>query len=119
MDLAERSAVILKPSQLFLDWLNNALAKESSQLILTLPQLQANCRVFLVPEVNEPEAAMSFISEYYEQLFALELGSWFESAEYWPSPRDLDTFWKFFEVEVSEEVIDLLENSIHNPIIMD
>lgn len=119
MDLVERSAVILKPSQLFLDWLNDALAKEGSELSLTLSQLQANSHVFLVPEVNEPEAAMSFISEHYEQLFALELGSWFESTTCWPSVRDLDTFWKFFEIEVSEEVIDLVKGSIANRIMMD
>lgn len=118
MDLVERSAVILKPSQLFLDRLNDALAKEGSELTLALSQLQANSH-FLAPEVNEPEAAMSFISEHYEQLFALELGSWFESTACLPSVRDLDTFWKFFEIEVSEEVIDLVKGSISNRIMMD
>ena len=47
MYFVDRSAVVLKPTQNFLDWL-----KSTDQDVpdLTIEQLRANCSVFLVPE---------------------------------------------------------------------
>lgn len=112
--LVDRTAVVLKPTSVFLDWLNENLEKEGEPIELTLSQVQANSRVFLLPAEISPEAAMAVIGEHYGEIFELELATWFEEQDYWPHNRDLATFWQFFELDVSDEVIDLVDDDLQN-----
>ena len=112
--LVDRTAVVLKPTEVFLDWLNKNLEKEGEPIELTLSQVQSNSRIFLLPAVVSPEAAMALIGEHYQQIFELEVATWFEEQDYWPENQDLATFWEFFELEVSDEVIDLVDDELQN-----
>ncbi|MCV2509467.1 MAG: hypothetical protein N4Q32_03395, partial [Neisseriaceae bacterium] len=76
-----------------------------------------NCRVFLVPQQETPEEVVAYIGENYKKLFELEVAIWFDNQEYWPT-MDLPTFTEFFQVEVQDEVVDLVdEDLMNNPLV--
>ena len=52
MYFVDRTAVVLKPTQFFLDWLKSL---DENMPDLSLEQIRSNCSVFLVPEFDEPE----------------------------------------------------------------
>ena len=106
MFFVDRSAVVLKPTQVFLDWLNQT---DSDLPDLTLVQLRANCSVFLIPIFDTPEQAVAYFSEHYQQIFLSELASWVEDARLYPKNLNLETFWQFFELDVHDMVLDLEE----------
>lgn len=103
MYFVDRTAVVLKPTDVFLNWLNE---HEDNLPDLTIAQLRSNCTVFLVPIFDEPEEAMAYISERYQPIFVAELSSWSSDNSTWPK-IDLENFWQFFELEIHDTVLDL------------
>lgn len=106
MYFVDRSAVVLKPTEHFLAWLNNS---QEDMPDLTLAQLRANCSVFLIPVFDEPEEAVAYFDERYLGIFKAELAGWTLDESTYPKNLDLETFWQFFELEVHDSVLDLEE----------
>ncbi|RTK94341.1 MAG: hypothetical protein EKK64_08655 [Neisseriaceae bacterium] len=104
--VVERSIVVLKPKQPFLDWINNSLAT-SSETLLDLQSIRIDCNSYLIPEVNEIESGVAFVDDIYESLFQMELASWSEEQELWPQELTLKMFWEWFDVEISPTLIDI------------
>ena len=73
MYFVDRTAVVLKPTARFLEWLKSA---DENMPDLTIEQLRANCSVFLVPQFDEPEAVIAYFDERYQQIFEAELAGW-------------------------------------------
>ncbi|QMT33040.1 hypothetical protein LNQ82_00445 [Conchiformibius steedae DSM 2580] len=110
MYLIDRTAVVLKPTEVFLNWLKSC---DDDLPDLTLAQLRANCSVFLVPQFDEPEQAVAYFDEKYQWIFEAELSSWAIERPLWPKQMDLQTFWEFFDLEVHDTVTDLEEAQWH------
>lgn len=106
MYFVDRSIVVLKPTQVFLDWLKQT---EADMPNLTLNQIRANCTTFLIPQFDEPEQAVAYISEHYERIFMAELAGWVGEEAVLPEKRDFATFMDFFELEIHDTVLDLEE----------
>lgn len=104
--VVERSVIVLKPKQPFLDWINNTLAS-SSETLLDLSSIRIDCNSYLIPEVNEIEDGVSYVDEYFESFFQLELASWTEEETLWPQELSLKMFWEWFDVEISPTLIDM------------
>ncbi len=104
--VVERSIVVLKPKQPFLDWINNNLALNENA-ILELSDIRIDCNSYMIPEVEEMEDGVAYVDEIYESLFELELASWSEDQTTWPQELTLKMFWEWFDVEISQTVIDL------------
>ena len=104
--VVERSVVVLKPKQPFLDWINNSLAY-STDTLLDLQSIRIDCNSYLMPEVNEIEDGVAFVDEFFESLFQMELASWSEEESSWPEELTLKMFWEWFDVEISPTLIDL------------
>lgn len=104
MYFVDRTAVVLKPTEIFLQWLKQS---DSDLPDLTLAQLRSNCSVFLVPQFDEPEQAVAYFDERHREIFAAELSGWTVDEKNWPQSLDLETFWQFFELEVHDTVLDL------------
>jgi hypothetical protein len=104
--VVERSIVVLKPKQPFLEWINNTLAT-SSDTLLDLQSVRIDCNSYLIPEVNEIESGVAYVDEIYESLFQMELASWSEEQEFWPQELTLKMFWEWFDVEISPTLIDV------------
>lgn len=106
MYFVDRTAVVLKPTSVYLAWLKQSDVDFPD---ITIEQLRANCNVFLVPQFDEPEQVISYFDERYEHIFAAELASWgFEENEF-PKDMSLQAFWTFFELEIHDSVVDLEE----------
>lgn len=111
MYFVDRSVAVIKPKAQFLEWLN---AVPGNDMDLTLDNLRADCTVILVPEFDEPEEAVAYVDEIYDQLFKMELASWYEDEALWPDNRTLKTFWEWFDVEIHSTVIDTVDADIMN-----
>lgn len=103
MDIVNRSVAVIKPKKPFLDWLNTA---PDNEVELTLDNIRADCNVLLLPDFDEPEEAVTYIDDLYEQLFEMELAAWYEDTQLWPKQRSLKLFWEWFDVELHSTVID-------------
>jgi hypothetical protein len=112
--VVERSIVVLKPKQPFLEWINTNLAT-STDTLLDLSSIRIDCNSYLIPEVSEIEDGVAYVDEFYESLFQLELASWSEEQESWPQELTLKMFWEWFDVEISPTVIDLDSNNAEEP----
>ena len=67
--VVERSIVVIKPKQPFLDWINNNLAI-SNESLLDLSNIRIDCNSYLIlGEVNEIEDGVAYVDEIYEALF--------------------------------------------------
>ena len=106
MFFVDRSAAVLKPTQVFLDWLKSTADNMPD---LTVAQLRTNCSVFLVPVFDQPEQAVAYFDERYKQIFVAELASWVSDTSMYPKDLSLENFWKFFELEVHDMVLDLVD----------
>lgn len=105
--VVERSIVVLKPKQSFLEWVNINLAT-STETLLDLATIRIDCNSYMIPEVSEIEDGISYVDEYYESLFQLELASWTEDQTLWPQELTLKMFWEWFDVEISPTLIDVV-----------
>ena len=81
-----RSAVVLKPKQPFVDWLN-ALPGEDKY---TLDQLRAENTVILLPEFQRPGEEIKYLQKIGPELFSYQLWAWHTDESAWPTRRD----WK-------------------------
>ena len=99
----DRSAVVVKPTEVFLDWLKGTGEDLPD---LTLSQLRSNCSVYLVPETDTPEEAAGYFGERWQEIFSAELASWEVPQKQWPelSPQ---AFARFFDLEFHDMVMDL------------
>ena len=73
MYFVDRSAVVLKPTEHFLAWLNNT---QEDMPDLILAQLRANCSVFLIPVFEEPDEAAANFDERYLGILNAALAGW-------------------------------------------
>lgn len=106
MYFVDRTAVVLKPTARFLEWLKSA---DENMPDLTIEQIRANCSVFLVPQFDEPEAVIAYFDERYQQIFEAELAGWDIDKSKWPQDMSLKAFWEFFDTEIHDMVLDMEE----------
>ena len=103
MEYVDRSLAVIKPRQPFFDWLKET---PDWDLDLTLETLRVDCSALLIPEFDEPEEAVAYIDDMFEQIFDMELASWCMDESIWPKKRTLKMFWEWFDVELHSTVID-------------
>ena len=116
MYFVDRTAVVLKPTARFLEWLKSA---DDNIPDLTLEQIRTNCSVFLVPEFDEPEEVVAYFDERYAQIFEAELAGWDVNQDKWPQDMSLKTFWEFFDLEIHDMVLDMEEAEIQVSPVLD
>lgn len=106
--VVERSVIVIKPKEPFLEWINNSLAI-SNETLLDLASVRIDCNSYLIPEVTEIEDGIAYVDDIFEPLFQMELASWTEDQNLWPQELSLKMFWEWFDVEISPTLIDLTE----------
>ncbi|KLT73687.1 hypothetical protein PL75_01715 [Neisseria arctica] len=104
MYFVDRTAVVLKPTAQFLAWLK---ASDEDMPDLTLDQLRTNCSVYLIPEFDEPEAAVAYFDERYQEIFQAEVAAWDVPKSKWPEDMSLKAFWEYFDIEIHDMVLDM------------
>ena len=111
MDTINRSALIVKPTQLFLDWLHEV---ESTSTHLTLEDLQREPTIYLVPECDSQEQAIEYLGESVGEIFEEHLDGWYRVPAVWPKNRDLPTFQRWFEFSFHSMIVDVCDDVLEH-----
>lgn len=101
-----RSLVILRHKQPFLDWLM-VIEPDPS---LTLTNVDDDCDAFLIPgeHVISCEAdAVKWVEKRWSALFDHVLNDWITDRDAWPKKRSLQMFRQWFAIEYHSMVWDL------------
>ena len=109
MSEINRSLIIIKPKQPFLDWARS-LDDESQEL--TLESMCKDSTAYLIPEIWHDSDEQEFLKTCYDILFEEQLEEWSLDETDWPQQLDLKTFLEWFEVEFHSLVFDLCDEAI-------
>lgn len=109
MYLINRSVVIIKPEQPFVDWVNSVMGDEEPY---SVNDLSTDCSVILLPVVDSDEHAEAIIKDIFQDVFELELSSWVVVDEMWPENRTYEIFLEWFHVEFHSMAFDSLKDDI-------
>ncbi len=104
MESINRAAVIIKPKQPFVDWLNSVFSDDN----YTLEQLRRDNLSFLIPIFDDPDDTIKYLKKAFHEIFDWELYGWCVDRETWPENRNWKMFNEWFEIEINSEVFDLV-----------
>lgn len=111
MFMINRSVVIFKELQPFVDWLNQ-LPDNTPDMKFDLANVNEDGRAFLVPEFDTLDAGDRWIKRNADYLFDLMLEEWCTEPDWWPVERSFKVFKKWFSWEIFSCPFDLLEEEI-------
>ena len=86
-----RSLVVLRGKQPFLDWLREVDPKPETTL--TLAEVQKDSEAFLIPDddpITGPEEAVHWVEKRWRELFEHALMEWVTDESLWPRRRTLN-----------------------------
>ena len=92
--MLNRSAIVVKPRQPFLDWLHTA---DPTSRNLSLRELVQEPTIYLIPECDTEEDVRGVLQELCEEMFVEQLASWFTDESTWPVDRSIDVFCCWFD----------------------
>ena len=104
-----RTAIVVKPGQRFLDWLHHA---DPSSTGLTLKDLQTDPTVYLIRERETPQELRDELAKVCKDIFEEELEGWWRESASWPQPRGIVEFEQWFEWSSHVVVLDLGKGAI-------
>ena len=99
--MLNRSVVIVRPKQPYLDWANSV---NDGGLP---PQVDGEQTSYLLPSNEDDHDGSLTIEQCFEGLFESELANWHQLEEDWPGDRTYAMFQQWFTVEWHSVVIDL------------
>ncbi|HSH49595.1 MAG TPA: hypothetical protein VK991_13520 [Halomonas sp.] len=106
MKLLNRSALSVRPTQRFVDWING-LEPTTGDDDLAIADVERESTVYLIPEMDSPESLDAFVRERYSDILETELRAWEEDERQWPDVLDWALFERFLRYEHSYLAIDL------------
>lgn len=102
MKTINRTVVTITPKQPYVDWANSfhdgGPEFDSSEIQST---------ALLIPDRYDEFTYEKFIKQNYEEIFEFELEAWMTDRDIWPEERSYKMFTEWFDVRVSDMVIDL------------
>jgi hypothetical protein len=107
--MLNRSAVVVKPKQPFLDWLHTA---DPTSHRLTLGDLSREPTIYLLPECNTEADVQELLSERCKEIFVEQLAGWFRDEETWRRDRSFDVFCRWFEFRHHSMLVDLSDEPL-------
>jgi hypothetical protein len=111
MDTINRSAIVVRPAQPFLDWLHRV---DPTSAHLELEDLQREPTIYLVAECDCQEQAMEHLGESVRDIFEEQLNGWYRVPAVWPVKRDVTTFHSWFEISFHSMIVDLCDNVLQH-----
>lgn len=109
MDLINRSAIVVKPGQPFLDWLHRV---DPTSVHLTLDDLRREPTIYLLPECESEAEALEYLREVSNEIFEEHLDGWYRVPSEWPTNRDLTVLRRWFECSFHSMIVDLCDEPI-------
>ena len=105
-DPVDRSVVILRPKQPFVDWTLTL----PDPLVRTLEEWREDRRVYLIPLYATDDEAREWIDLNFDFFFNDALWNWHEDEALFPAGRTAAMFHEWFDVEIHSEVVDVVDN---------
>lgn len=99
-----RSAIVVKPKQPFLDWLH---AADPTSLELTVLDLVREPTIYLIPECDTNEDVADVLRGLCEEIFEEQLAGWYTDTSTWPPDRGFEVFCRWFDYQHHSMLVDL------------
>jgi len=96
--IINRSAVILKYRQPFIDWLKSVKARYDDEDI-------NSPNIYLIEE--DHDVSEDWLKDNFDMYFQMELATWTSTNKKWPNKRSLEMFKEWFEIDYSYFVFDM------------
>lgn len=97
-----RSAIIIKPMQPFIEWCSNLYPEDLDDITET--------RTYLIS--GDIEDIDSWLVKKFDKLFTFELESWHSNKKEWPQKRNYKMFKEWFQIDISKMIYDFEKNPI-------
>ena len=109
--MLNRSAVVVKPTQPFLDGLHSAdpTSRESHW-----DEVGQEPTIYRIPECDTKDEVREVLEELCEEIFVEQLDSWFRDMTTWPTDRSYEAFCRWFDVQYHSMLIDLCDEPLVN-----
>lgn len=91
-----RSAIIIKPLQPFIDWCSNLYLEDMNDIKET--------RTYLISE--DIEDIDSWLEKKFDKFFTFELEYWHTNKKEWPQKRNYKMFKEWFQIDISRLIYD-------------
>ena len=104
-----RTAIVVRPGQPFLDWLHGA---DPTSIELRVEDLRREPTVYLLPECENEGEVREYLEEVCGQIFEEQLDGWYRVPSSWPGRRHLDAFDHWFEWSFHSVVVDLCDDPL-------
>ena len=99
-----RTAIVVRPLQPFLDWLRWA---DPTSADLSLKDLQDDPTVYLIRECGNDIEVRESLAKVCGRIFEEQLDGWYRVPSSWPNQRDMEAFERWFEWSAHSVVEDL------------
>jgi hypothetical protein len=104
MNEVNRSALIVKPKQPFVDWLKFVDPTDDK---ITVENVNDDSPLYLIPECGSKQEFEDWMTQNFEFIFEEQLNDWFTDERVWPQNRTLDVFHQWFDCRLHSLVFDL------------
>ena len=103
MKMLNRSAMTVKLTQAFVDWINSL---DDDGDLLTLADVNEEATVYLIPEIEDEGQLHEMVQEYWLNILENELKSWEDDETAWPE-LTFTQFERFIELAPAVMTFDL------------
>ena len=91
-----RTAIIIKPLQPFLDWCSHLYPNSLEEMKAT--------KTFLISE--DIEDVEAWLKKKFKKIYEFELETWHLNKKEWPQKRNYKIFKEWFQIDISTQVYD-------------
>lgn len=109
MDALNRSAIVVKAKQRFLDWLH---AVDRTSRRITLTDLRREPHIYLISECDTEKDLVDALRELCEEIFEEQLDGWYRVASSWPQDRSYEVFCQWFDYQHHSMLFDLSDEPL-------
>lgn len=104
METLNRSAIVLKPKQPFVDWLH---AVDPTSHDIRLFDVAGEPTIYLIPPCESNDQLENILRDRCEEIFEEQLDSWYRESSSWPQNRGYEVFCEWFEYQHASMLLDL------------
>jgi len=109
VDTLNRSAIVVKPKQPFLDWLHTA---DPTSGEISLPNLVQEPTIYLIPECDTDEEVADVLHALCKEIFEEQLAGWYTDTSTWPRDRSFEVFCQWFDYQHHSMLVDLCDEPL-------
>ena len=104
-ELVNRSVVIVKPKQPYLEWAKKDDAEGLAEEVFE--GLREEPHVYLLPDWEDTASREEVLQDYWPVVFEAMLEGWVTVESMWPKGRSFEMFHEWFEIQMMSMLADL------------